>query len=232
MYLFSKSRLKYVWAMIALWVSWLILVNTSIYFEKGPTPIFLLEKGDLRHWPLWRTAFYIHIASACVCLAVGPLLMVRRLIRVKRFHAMIGYVYLNVVLWLAAPFGLFISFHAKGGPISSLGFVATGVLWWGSSWLGYRTIRKGDLQSHICWMLRSYSIALSAVWFRLVQYGLSLCVDATVAYVASVWLSLLLSVWFSEACIHRHFRRDSSRSQSLPSKLPSTSSSFLQRKIL
>lgn len=213
MFLFAKFRWPFVWSLLALIGSLGILVGVTVYFDSVRTAVFLLEKGTLREHPLWKTAFYFHVVGSSACLAVGPLLMFLRLIRVRRFHAFMGYVYLNAVLWVAAPTGLILSPVAKAGWPSALGFTVTGVLWWWSTWRGYQTLGEIDLRPHIRWMLRSYSIALSAVWFRvvhqLIAFGLPAVSDSS-NYIASVWLSLAISVWISEACIHRHFGRDRS----------------------
>lgn len=213
MFIFFKSRLKWIWIAITVVITALILVNSTIYFRNVPTPNFLLEKGELRFSPLWRTAFYFHVIASCVCLATGPFLMIPKLIGFRRLHAVLGYAYLNAVLWVAAPTGLIISPVAKGGPISAAGFFITGLMWWYATWLGYRAIRHRhnfDLTAHICWMVRSYAIALSAVAFRVIQQMLAYDpFDANTNYTLSVWLSLVVSLWISETCIHRQFKRRS-----------------------
>ena len=214
MFLFSKSRLKYIWIGVSVWISALILLNAVVYFQRGPTPIFLLEKGELRHQAWWSTAFYFHVFGACVCLATGPFLMITRLIRFRKLHAILGYAYLNAVLWVAGPTGLIISPAAKGGFWAALGFFLTGVFWWLSTWLGYRAIRANKLAEHISWMVRSYSVALSAVWFRLIQYYLAYFVEDITAYIWAVWLSFFVSLWISETCIARHFLRNNKAANS------------------
>ncbi len=214
MFIFFKSRLKWVWVATTVVITALILSNATIYFRNVPTPTFLLEKGDLRFSPLWRTAFFFHVIASCVCLATGPLLMIPKLIGFRRLHAVLGYTYLNAVLWIAAPTGLIISPVAKGGPISAAGFFITGLMWWYATWLGYRAIRSRhsfDLTAHICWMVRSYAIALSAVAFRIIQQALAYGpFDANTNYTLSVWLSLFVSLWISETCICRQFKNRSS----------------------
>ena len=206
MFLFSKSKLKVVWVAASLYVSAMIVIQSTAYFSAGPTPLFILEKGSIGEHPLWLTAFRFHVFSSCVCLITGPLLMIPRLIKYHRLHMILGYTYINTVLWIAAPTGLLISMVAKGGVVSAAGFLVTGIAWLISTWLGYTTIVKHELQSHICWMVRSYSIALSAVWFRLIQQAMSFRFDNQTSYVSAVWLSLLVSIWFSESCIAAHFR--------------------------
>ena len=206
MIIFDKSRFKWVWIAITLVISWLTLVNVVSYFGTGPTQVFLIEKGELRWMPLWSTAFYFHIVSSSVCLALGPLLMIPKLVRYRRLHAIMGYAYLNSVLWVSVPSGLVLSVYAKGGLPSMLGFALTGGLWWAATWLGYRAIRNRNIRSHVCWMIRSYALALSAVVFRVVQQLVAFtpCPNTT-NYIFSIWLSLFISLWISESCIRRRF---------------------------
>jgi len=193
-------------------LSVLIVWNSTIYFSSGATPQFLLEKGELRENAVWMTAFYAHVATACVSLLVGFPLMFPAMLRFRKTHFVLGYIYLNCVLWVAAPTGLLIAPVAKGGFWGATGFLLTGGAWWLVTWLGYRSIvpsssqlragKSPDVQTHIRWMIRSYSIALSAVVFRLIQIGLFyLGVEDTANYVASIWLSLAASFCISELCI-------------------------------
>ncbi|NND96467.1 MAG: DUF2306 domain-containing protein [Pirellulaceae bacterium] len=209
MFIFSKTYLRSVWVAITVVGTVSIWISATTYFRPGPTPLFLLEKGDLQDNVFWRTAFYFHVIGSCLCLAAGPLLMIGRLIRWRSFHRVVGYFYLNSVLWVAAPCGLMISPNAKAGQMAAAGFLLTGVLWWTTTWLAYRSIRGGDLSSHIRWAVRSYAIALSAIAFRFIQLALSQNIfgfqmDHDSNYIASVWLSLIVSVWISETCISRH----------------------------
>ena len=208
MYLYSKFRFGRLWTWASLIGSLAILLSMAVYLDRVRTPDFLLEKGRLREHPIWLTAFYFHIAAAAVCLAVGPALMVVRLIRIKRLHQVLGYVYLNAVLWVAAPTGLLISPTAKFGWMSATGFVVTSVLWWWTTWLGWVGIQQGDTGKHVRWLVRSYSLALGAVWFRVSFVALKipfLSISEATAYIASVWISLLVSLAVCEAALIRLF---------------------------
>jgi len=204
MFLYSRSRFRWAWIATTIAVSVLILINSVTYFRAGPTPLFLVEKSSLLDWPLWRAAFYCHVIAACFCLAVGPFLMTVRLLKIKGLHQLLGYVYLNAVLWVAAPAGLVMTPYAKGGTVSAVGFLLTGLAWWWATWMGYRRIMARDVAGHIRWMVRSYGIALSAVWFRLIQIAMSYSSLSDVTnYTVSVWLSLFASIWVAETCISR-----------------------------
>jgi hypothetical protein len=105
---------------------------------------------------------------------------------------------------MAAPSGLALALVAKGGWWGTAGFGLAGSLWWYTTWSGYRAIRRGDLAAHIRAMVRSYSWALSAPAFRVIQMLLYLFGwDDASNYVVSLWLSIAASVWLAESCLRR-----------------------------
>ncbi len=202
MFLFRNFGLARVWVVAMIGRAGLIVWNSSEYFQSEYTPAFLVEKLPVSRNAIWLTAFRFHVISACVCFVVGFPLFFPSLLRFRRLHFALGYIYFNAVLWVAAPTGLIMSPFAKGGLVAAAGFAVTGLAWWWTTWCGYAAIRRSDVPTHIRWMVRSFSIALSAVFFRMIQTGLGwMSVDPGLNYIASVWLSLLASVWLSESCI-------------------------------
>jgi hypothetical protein len=181
------------------------LASNTIYLPSAITPRFFLEKGWLAHQAWWRAAFYFHVVGASVCLMAGLPLMFAGFARWSpRWHRRLGYVYVNAVLWMAAPSGLVLAMFAKGGLAGTLGFTIAGSLWWCSTWSGYREIRAGDLPAHIRSMVRSYAWALSAPAFRAIQTGfyfVGLAEEPN--YVVSLWLSIAASVWLAEMFVRR-----------------------------
>jgi len=120
------------------------------------------------------------------------------------WHRRLGYVYLNAVLWMAAPSGLVLALVAKGGLWGTAGFAVAGVLWWHTTWSGYRAIRRGDVAAHVRAMVRSYSWALSAPAFRVIQTAVFLLgMEDAPSYVISLWLSIAASVWLAESFLYR-----------------------------
>jgi hypothetical protein len=189
------------WSRITMLSAALILVSSAVYFQTGATPRFLLEKGDVARNPWWLATFYFHVVTASLCLLVGaPLLYPNWTRRHPVWHRGLGYVYVNIVLWIAAPTGLALATTAKGGLAGSAGFILAGVFWWASTWSGYRAIRRGDLAAHIHNMIRSYAWALSAPIFRILQLALYFGGIADGPnYLSSLWLSLAVSVWLAES---------------------------------
>src|SRR5262245_1130618 len=97
MLFFSKLPGARWWTLATVLASAAILWNTVIYFQSGPRPVFLLEKGHLAEQSWWLTAFYFHILGACLCLASGTPLMFEAWTRKHpQWHRVLGYVYINV----------------------------------------------------------------------------------------------------------------------------------------
>jgi uncharacterized membrane protein len=193
------------WTALTVAACAILLVSNAIYFDGGEQPRFLLEKGALARTPWWLAAFYFHVVGASVCLAVGtPLMFPIWTRRYPQWHRRLGYVYLNAVLWMAAPSGLALALTAKGGLWGTLGFALAGAMWWKATWAGYQAIRRGDIPAHVRGMVRSYAWALSAPAFRAIQAAL-FCIglDDASNYVVSLWLSIAASVMLAESFLYR-----------------------------
>jgi hypothetical protein len=205
MVLFSGWRGARWWTIVAIALSAATLVSNTIYLPSAHAPRFFLEKGWLAQQAWWRAALYFHVIGASVCLMAGaPLMFAGFARRTPQWHRRLGYVYVNAVLWMAAPSGLALAIFAKGGLAGTLGFALAGSLWWWSTWSGYREIRAGDLPAHIQSMVRSYAWALSAPAFRAIQAGFYFVGLADEPnYVVSLWLSIAASVWLAETFARR-----------------------------
>ena len=204
MILFDGLRGAKWWVVLTAASCGLLLFSNWIYMI-GPQPRFLWEKGELANSPLWLAAFYFHVVGASVCLAAGfPLMFPRWTQKHPAWHRGLGYAYFTAVLWMAAPSGVALAFTAKGGILGTLGFALAGILWWYVTWNGYCAIRRGQIAEHIRAMIRSYSLALSAPAFRIIQAALFLAGlgDAT-NYIVSLWLSIAVSVLLAESCLYR-----------------------------
>jgi Predicted membrane protein (DUF2306) len=218
MLVYSKLRGARWWTVLTVVACGLILLSNAIYFDGGAPPRFLLEKGHWAQNSWWLAAFYFHVVGASVCLAAGtPLMFPDWTRRFPGGHRRLGYLYLNAVLWMAAPAGIMLAVAAKGGLWGTIGFTLAGVMWWHTTWSGYRAIRRGERAVHVRAMVRSYCWALSAPAFRAIQAILSLCgLEDGLNYIVSLWLSIAASVWLAESCLHRH-RRSSMELVSIPS---------------
>ncbi len=179
----------------------LIVANTVPYFSMSPNFAFIAEKGSLGTDALWRASFYTHISGGLVCLVAGPIAL---WVGTRRLHRSVGKVYALAVLGWAGPSGFVLSFFAKGGLAGQSGFLLLTLLWFAATWIGVRAAMTRRLDEHRRWMLRSYALALSAIFFRIIQTGFYFVAMADDAnYVASLWLSLVASLVVGEWLAHR-----------------------------
>jgi len=217
MYLFKNLRFPYAWTVTTISLTVLLLYNSLVYFQSSIVPGFLLEKGYIANNRIWATAFYFHVASACLIMVPGTLLFFTSLLKYRRLHFLLGYLYMNGVLWVAAPTGLVLAPFSKGGWPAALGFGVTGVAWWWATWAGYRAIRQGRVTDHIHWMVRSWCLALSAVTFRVMHIGFAIVgLQPLTNYVLSIWFSLVVNAWFAEWFISRSDRFRPSLTEASP----------------
>src|SRR5215212_6446220 len=127
MLFFSDLRGAKCWTVLTVAACALLLLSNAIYFDGGATPRFLLEKGTLARQPWWLAAFYFHVVGASICLAAGtPLMFPQWTRRNPGWHRLLGYVYFNAVLWVAAPTGIVMALTAKGGAWGTAGFALAG----------------------------------------------------------------------------------------------------------
>jgi hypothetical protein len=94
------------------------------------------------------------------------------------------------------------SFWAKEGFWSGVGFFVTGVALSITTLKGLQTYKHGNIRGHVEWMTRSYAVATSAITFRLIHflfYEINLIYHFN--YVMSVWLSLFINLLLAEISI-------------------------------
>ena len=118
-----------------------------------------------------------------------------------------GKIYVVVVLVLGTPTGLYMSFFAKGSFLERILFMFMALYWFYTTVKGLQTIKKKNVLAHKNWMIRSYSMAMTAVTFRIYHilfyyYG----VDHLVNYEVSLWISVLGNMLGAEFIIFRKSR--------------------------
>lgn len=153
----------------------------SIVYLLPPFPTnidFLLFKQEEIHSAAWMAAFYVHISVSVVALATGLTQFSRSLLQqAPAVHRWAGRTYVFGVLFLAAPTGLFMGFYGEGGLWAQIAFVCQALAWWGLTYVGYTTIRKGNARAHFAFILRSYAVAMSAITLRGMTYILTIYKD-------------------------------------------------------
>jgi len=109
----------------------------------------------------------LHLIGGALAITLGALQLNRRIRREHlAVHRWLGRCYCLAVL-VGGAAGLALATMADGGLPSSIGFGMLGVLWIGSTATAYICIRRGRIDLHRVWMLRSYGLTFAAVTLRI-----------------------------------------------------------------
>ena len=172
-------------------VSWIIIGILSTLVGIYPIIYFLIDgrigllaskSAELLSDNLWNIGFYGHITLGGLALLIGWLQFSQKLRKNNiKIHRTIGKIYIISVL-ISGTCGLFIALYATGGIISVLGFFSLGIVWLSTTILGFKAIKKENVELHVKFIIFSYAACFAAVTLR-------------------VWLPILTSVMseFTEA---------------------------------
>ena len=208
--LLTLRRTKQVFTVTFFWLpisffSLLLIWNTIPYFNFNKDFSFIQERAVLFLQPIYNWSFYIHIFAGMFCIGTALLQFSSYLLKKrKKIHVWSGRVYVMVVLLLGAPTGLYMSFFAKGGFAERGLFMFMAISWFFFTLKGFTTILNKLVLAHKIWMMRSYTIALTAVTFRVYYIILYLYdVPLTLNYEVSLWMSVVGNLMVAEFLIYR-----------------------------
>lgn len=150
------------WGNMAVLAAIVSLYAFKVLAVPASRPEFVRE-----HFASVPLAIMLHIIGATVALAIGPLQLSSRL---REFslgrHRWLGRAYMLGVL-IGGPSGLVLATMAQGGLPARVGFALLGILWIGTTAMGYARIRSGQVDAHRRWMVRSYALTFAAVALRI-----------------------------------------------------------------
>lgn len=164
--MFGKS-LKWLFFLLVLYASYLLLLLSLPYLKLKPNIEFLLTKQLVYHIDIWRWAFYLHVFSSVFVIVSGLLQFNRWSVkRHPKIHRFCGYVYIALLLLISGPGALVMSLYANGGFWPQLSFTLLSILWIGFTLYALVLVYKKRYIEHGKWLLRSYALTLSAVTLR------------------------------------------------------------------
>ena len=178
--------------------SWIIIGTLSTLVGLYPIIYFLIDRKfgllsskstELLSDNLWNIGFYGHIILGGLALLIGWLQFSHKLRRKNiKLHRTIGKTYVVSVLF-SGICGLFIALYATGGIFSVLGFFSLGVIWLSTTILGFKAIKKGNVELHEKFMIFSFAACFAAVTLRIWLPILTSAVgDFVIAYRIVAWL--------------------------------------------
>ena len=185
--------------------SLLLVYNTLPYFSFSKEFSFIVERSFLFQSKFYTTCFYLHIAAGSICI-IGALILFSRYIlkKSKPIHRITGKIYVSVVLFLGAPTGLYMAFFAKGTYWERVLFMFMAAWWFITTYKGLMKIHQRNVLAHKIWMLRSYSMAMTAVTFRVYHIMFYLIGWGHLEnYEISLWISVIGNMLFAEWIIFR-----------------------------
>lgn len=163
----------------------------------------LASKGNLIESKPWNFAFYQHILFGAVAMLTGWSQFSTR-IRNKKptLHRTFGKIYVIAVI-LSGAAGFYLALFATGGLVSGFGFAFLAIGWLVSTVQAYLLIRKGQVDSHQYWMIRSYAFCWAAVTLRLWLpfFQIATTVDFITAYRMIAWLCWIPNLFVAELII-------------------------------
>jgi uncharacterized membrane protein len=155
--------------------SWITIGILSTLIGLYPIIYFLIDRRfgllssksiELLNDNLWNIGFYGHITLGGLALLIGWLQFSNKL-RIKKteLHRTIGKIYV-ISVFISGVCSLFIALYATGGIISILGFFSLGLIWLTTTTLGFKAIKKGNIELHEKFMIFSYAACFAAVTLR------------------------------------------------------------------
>lgn len=184
--------------------SGLITLGSLGYFDPEELAPFVIEKLPLPHEDLWLAALKAHVVSAAFALPACVALSTKLILRWPRVHRWLGRVTGAVVLLALAPSGFYLSFWAKAGVLSTLGFLVSGAIVVWAMIRGVVSARAQRLVEHRRFALHVLGQLSVAVSSRALLFAFdALGTEADLAYLISLWLPLLASALVVELVTRR-----------------------------
>ena len=179
-------------------VSILIVLSSIKYFPAQFDYGFLVGRESY-FYSWYAVAFYIHVVSAPLAIAIGTLQSITALREYRpTLHRRFGYAYTILVLTFAAPSGLAMAMKANEAS-AAIAFAELAVSTFACTWFGYRAATKRDFRKHRQWMTRSYLLMCSAIILRFLAAIVNTFELYWISYSTLAWLSWLPSLIIYEA---------------------------------
>jgi uncharacterized membrane protein len=123
--------------------------------------------------PVVAVAFLVHVVAGAVALLLSPLqIATRPRARAPRLHRVAGRVMLAAIA-VAGCTSLVIAPFDTAGPVGTVGFGITGIVWLFCAAAAFRAIRRRDVAAHRRWAVRTFALTYTAVTLRLLNVPLT-----------------------------------------------------------
>jgi uncharacterized membrane protein len=172
-----------------------ITASSLVYFDADEYAPFILEKLEL---PLPNEARYllalqVHVIAAAFALPACLVLLSRTLMRrAPSVHRWLGRATGSVAVLALAPSGFYLSLFAKGGLLSTLGFMLSGAILVVAMALAVRAARAGRYAEHRRFVLHVLAqMAVAVVSRAMLFVADAAAFDHDTSYLVSLWLPVV-----------------------------------------
>lgn len=182
-------------------IVFILYALTKNYLIEPGAESFLSHKTDLRRelkLPVWLNVMHVHVAFACIAMATGLINFANRIFaKSRKFHRVIGYIYLLSVLIVVLTSG-YMSPYATGGRMASMGFSALNIIWLFITVMALVQIKRKRIVRHRNWMIRSYAFCFTNMTIHLITsvmnggFGLEYASGYTIGVYGSIVLLLVI----------------------------------------
>jgi hypothetical protein len=197
---------NYLVLLLLAFFSALMLEITLQYIPIRTDAAFLQIKQDYIHILPWRIAFFVHVFSSMFVLVAGftqfsPYL----LSNYKKWHRVIGKLYVIDILFITGPASFIMSLLANGGISSRIAFTTLAILWMGTTAKAWQSAMAKQFTAHKEWMMRSYALTLSALTLRAWKWLLIALFHLRPldAYMIVAWMGFVPNILFTEWMIRK-----------------------------
>ena len=160
-----------------------------------------LQDFQFAYWPR-RGWLLFHITGGLIALLSGPVQLWLGLHDVKmHVHRRLGLIYIaGMAIGSIGAVGL--AFKTEGGPVFGSGLFFLAVAWVTTTSLAYAAIRKGLVDQHREWTIRSYVVTFAFVTFRIGQVAMvARGVELVTAIGIMAWACWAIPLLLTEAVI-------------------------------
>lgn len=199
---FPNLIISLIYILLTIIVSFFLSNYVLPYLSFDTNTSFLRFKQQYVHINFWLISFYIHVFSAFIALACGLFQFSTNILReYKKVHSIVGKIYAWDILIINFPTGMVLALTAIGPWISKLGFVVLDCLWFWFTYKAVKLIKQKKVAPHKHFMIRSYSLTLSAITLRTINFTCAYFFhwNPILVYTISAWMgwipNLIIAEW-------------------------------------
>jgi uncharacterized membrane protein YozB (DUF420 family) len=187
------SALTFVAVLLICKVTFSIVLGYRDYFPPIFKADFLVGREAYFFGP-YEWAFYTHIVSGPITLALGLVLISERFRRrFPKWHRSLGKSQILLVALVLSPSGFWMALYARMGEVAASGFAVLSLVTAGCALLGWRSAVRRRFVEHRQWMWRCFLLLCSAIVVRVIGgFATVFAPEAMWIYPCAAWTSWLV----------------------------------------